>query len=124
MDDRREKVRKATRQARDANRRHTAKSLVDRLKKEQDRAWENLKEKQDSAVELHAPFGSVIRIARIDEYSDSNDTLLVVGRDDKSGEECQAIVPVESFYVIFRVREASKPKRKPVGFGAIRETGS
>jgi hypothetical protein len=47
VDDRREKVRKATRQARDANRRHTAKSLVDRLKKEQDRAWENLKEKQD-----------------------------------------------------------------------------
>ena len=106
----------STRQARDASMRHTAKSLVEKLKKRQDEAFENLKENQDLDVELHAPSGSVIRIVRIDEYSDSNDTLHVVGFDDTSDEECEAIVTVESFYVIFRVRETSKPERKPVGF--------
>jgi len=44
----------------------------DRLKKRQDEVWENLKENQGLAVELHAPSGTIIRIARIDEYSDSN----------------------------------------------------
>ena len=104
------------RQARDADMRHTAKSLVDRLKKRQDEVWENLKENQDLAVELPSQSGSVIRIVRIDEYSDSNDTLHVVGFDDTSGEECEAIVTVENFYVIFRVREVSNPERKRVGF--------
>ena len=106
----------STRQARDASMRHTAKSLVERVMKEQDRVFENLKEKQDLAVELHAPSGSVIRIARFYEYTDSNDTLRVVGFDDTSGEECEAIVTVENFYVIFRVREVSNPERKRVGF--------
>jgi hypothetical protein len=93
------------------------KSLWDKLKKEQDERRANLKENEDLAVELHTPSGSVIRIGMIVEYEDSNDVLLVRGWDvSPSGEVCTAIVPVESFYVVFRVIEASKPKRNPVGY--------
>jgi hypothetical protein len=93
------------------------KSLVDKLKKEQNERRANLKENEDLDVELHTPSGSVIRIGMIGEYEDSNDVLLVRGWDvSPSGEVCTAIVPVENFYVVFRVIEASKPKRNPVGF--------
>ena len=107
----------STRQANVANTRLTVKSLWDKLKKEQDERRANLKENEDLAVELHTPSGSVIRIGMIVEYEDSNDVLLVRGWDvSPSGEVCTAIVPVESFYVVFRVIEASKPKRNPVGY--------
>jgi hypothetical protein len=100
------------------NTRPTVKSLVDKLKKEQNERRANLKENEDLDVELHAPSGSVIRIGSIGEYEDSNDVLLVRGWDVSShGEVCTAIVPVESFYVVFRVIEESEPEeRNPVGF--------
>jgi hypothetical protein len=126
VDERRKALGKATRQARrqarDANRRTDAKSLWEKLKEQHDTTRKKLKGREgkyDLSLELHAPSGSVIRMANISYYADTYDALLVVGRDDTSGEECQAIVPVESFYVIFRVREASKPERKPVGFNAV-----
>ena len=90
----------------------SAKSLWDKLKNQHLTAREKLEtmEKQlDLALELHAPSGSVIRIANISYYQDTDDALLVVGRDVSSGEECQAIVPVQSFYVIFRISEVRDP---------------
>jgi hypothetical protein len=105
-----------------ANMRPTAKSLWDKLRHEEAKAREKLEtmeDKYDLALELHAPSGSVIRIAKISYYPDTNDALLVVGRDVSSGEECQAIVPVQSFYVIFRISEAREPERKPIGFHVV-----
>ena len=99
----------------------SAKSLWDKLRNQHLTAREKLEtmEKQlDLALELHAPSGSVIRIGSIGEYEDSNDVLLVRGWDVSShGEVCTAIVPVESFYVVFRVIEENEPEeRNPVGF--------
>jgi hypothetical protein len=107
----------------------SAKSLWDKLKKQHVTAREKLEtiEKQlDLVLELHAPSGSVIRIANISYYPDTDDALLVVGRDVSSGEECQAIVPVQSFYVIFRIRtvEDREPERKPIGFHVVGAEGS
>jgi hypothetical protein len=104
----------------------SAKSLWDKLKKQHVTAREKLEtiEKQlDLVLELHAPSGSVIRIANISYYQET-DALLVVGRDVSSGEECQAIVPVQSFYVIFRISEEREPERKPIGFHVAGAEGS
>jgi hypothetical protein len=114
-------------QARLTSRRTGAKSLWAKLKEQHVAAREKLEtmeDKYDLALELHAPSGSVIRIGEIWYYPDTDDALRVVGTDDNTGETCQAIVPVEGFYVIFRIRETSKPERKPVGFHAVREEGS
>jgi hypothetical protein len=127
LDERRKSIRNAARQASLDNMRPTAKSLWDKLKKQHDAAREKLEtmEKQlDLTLELHAPSGSVIRIANISYYPDTNDALLVVGRDVSSGEECQAIVPVQSFYVIFRISEDREPERKPIGFYVVGAEGS
>jgi hypothetical protein len=100
----------------------TAKSLWDRLRKEEAKLRERLEtmeEEHDLAVELHAPSGTIIRIGMISYFTDTNDALLVQGRDVSSdGEACEAIVPVESFLVIFRITplEGGEPERKPVGF--------
>jgi hypothetical protein len=105
----------------------SAKSLWDKLKKQHVTAREKLEtmEKQlDLALELHAPSGSVIRIANISYYPDTDDALLVVGRDDTSGEECQAIVPIQNFYVIFRISEVREAERKPIGFHVVGAKGS
>jgi len=82
--------------------------------------------KHDLAVELHAPSGSIIRIGMIAYYPDTDDTLLVQGIDEPSGVACQAIVPVQSFYVIFRIRtvEDPEPERKPIGFQVVGAEGS
>ena len=117
----------AARQASLANMRPTAKSLWDKLKKQHDSAREQLKGREDNydlALELHAPSGSVIRIGVISYYLDTNDALLVQGIDVSSGDACQAIVPVQSFYVIFRISEDREPERKPIGFHVVGAEGS
>jgi hypothetical protein len=127
MDDRRMALRSAVQQGRLVNTRTTAKSLWDKLRKQHVAAREGLKgreDKYDLALELHAPSGSVIRIANISYFEDTDDALLVVGRDVLSGEECQAIVPVQAFYVIFRISESRDPERKPIGFNIVRAEGS
>ena len=82
--------------------------------------------RHDLAVELHAPSGSIIRIGMIAYYPDTDDTLLVQGIDEPSGVACQAIVPVQSFYVIFTMTtvEDREPERKPIGFDVERAEGS
>ena len=105
----------------------TAKSLWDKLKKEEAEIRERLEEMQYLAVELHAPSGTVIRIAIISYYTDTNDALLVQGFDVATGEPCKAIVPVHSFLVIFRigtVEEGRDPERKPMGFHVVKAEGS
>jgi hypothetical protein len=127
MDDRRMALRSAVQQGRLVNTRTTAKSLWDKLRKQHVAAREGLKgreDKYDLALELHAPSGSVIRIANISYFEDTDDALLVVGRDVLSGEECQAIVPVQAFYVIFRISESRDLERKPIGFNIVRAEGS
>jgi hypothetical protein len=100
----------------------TAKSLWDKLRKEEAKLrkrLETMEGKHDLAVELHAPSGTTIRIGMISYFPDTNDTLLVQGIDVSSDDEaCQAIVPVESFLVIFRITpvEGREPERKPIGF--------
>ena len=101
-----------------ANMRPTAKSLWDKLRKEEAKLREVLDEKQDLAVELHALSGTIIRIGWIAYDTDSNDTLLVQGIDRLSGETCRAIVPVQSFFVIFRIGtlEGDTAERGRIGF--------
>jgi hypothetical protein len=107
------------------NMRPTAKSLWDRLRKEEAKIRERLEETQDLALELHAPSGAIIRIGMISYFSDMNDTLLVQGIDISSGEACQAIVPVQSFLVIFRIRtvEGRDPERSRIGFHVYEAEG-
>jgi hypothetical protein len=127
MDERLSGLKKAAQQASLANKRLTAKSLWDKLRMEVAKVRERLEtrdEELDLALELHAPSGSAIRISNISYYPDTNDALLVVGRDVLSGEECQAIVPVQAFYVIFRISESRDPERKPIGFNIVRAEGS
>jgi hypothetical protein len=96
--------------------------LINRLMKVQADAEPNLKENQDLAAELHTPSGTVIRIGQIGSYIDTDDALLIKGRhvpsnDDPSDDECAAIVPVQNFYVIFRVRTVEEPAQKyPIGY--------
>ena len=107
----------------------TAKSLWDKLRKEEAKLRQRLatiEEEYDMAVELHAPSGAVIRIANISYFEDTNDALRVEGTDVMTGEACQAIVPVQSFLVIFRFTriEGREPKRKPMGFHVEGAAGS
>jgi|SRR5215204_2785874 len=107
----------------------TAKSLWDELRKEEAKLRERLEtmeEEHDLAVELHAPSGTTIRIGMISYFPDTNDTLLIQGKDVLTSEACQAIVPVESFLVIFRITpvEGREPGRKPVGFHVAGAEGS
>jgi hypothetical protein len=107
----------------------SAKSLWDKLRKEEAKLRERLETmegKHALAVELHAPSGSVIRIGMIAYYPDTDDTLLVQGIDVPSSIACQAIVPVQGFYVIFRITpvEDREPERKPIGFHVVGAEGS
>ncbi len=102
------------------NAKPSAQALVNKLKKLQANAEPNLKENQDLAVELHTPSGATIRIGEIGSYIDADDALLVKGRHKPSGDECAAIVPVQNFYVVFRVRTVEAPAQKrPIGFRVI-----
>jgi hypothetical protein len=107
----------------------TAKSLWDKLRKEEAKLrerMETMEEEHDLAVELHAPSGTTIRIGMISYFPDTDDTLLIQGKDVLTNEACQAIVPVESFLVIFRITpvEGREPERKPVGFHVAGAEGS
>jgi hypothetical protein len=100
----------------------SAEALINRLMKVQADAEPNLKENQDLTAELHTPSGTVIRIGQIGSYIDTDDALLVKGwhvpsDDDPSDEECAAIVPVQNFYVVFRVKTVEEPAQKQkIGF--------
>jgi hypothetical protein len=50
----------------------------------------------------------------------------VQGIDVPSSIACQAIVPVQGFYVIFRITpvEDREPERKPIGFHVVGAEGS
>jgi hypothetical protein len=107
----------------------TAKSLWDKLRREEVKLRKRLatmEEEYDMAVELHAPSGTVIRIANIFYFKDTNDALGVQGTDVVTKEACEAIVPVQSFLMIFRCTrvEGREPERKPVGFHVERAEGS
>jgi hypothetical protein len=100
------------------NMKPSAKALGNKLKDLQ----ANLQENQELAVELHAPSGAVIRIRRLSSYDDTDDTLLVQGEDKKSGDPCAAIVPVQNFYVVFRVTTVEDPAQKrSIGFHNIED---
>lgn len=60
----------------------------------------------------------LIRIANISYFADTNDILGVQGIDVRTTQACQAIVPVQSFLVIFRFTrvEGREPERRPIGF--------
>lgn len=68
----------------------------------------------------------LIRIARIFYFEDTNDILGVQGIDVRTREACQAIVPVQSFLVIFRftIVVGRESERKPIGFHIEGEEGS
>ena len=105
------------------NMRPTAESLWNKLKKREARLRSVLEVNQDLAVELHAPSGSIIRIGEIGYYTDTDDALIIQGIDVLSGEFCQAIVPVQIFYVVFRIRTVEDPaqERRPIGFRALED---
>jgi hypothetical protein len=129
MDERLSRLKKAAQQASLANKRLTAKSLWDKLRKEEANlreGLEKLEERYDLALELHAPSGQIIRIGEVGYYPDTNDTLRVQGIDVETRVQCNAIVPVESFYGIFRITplEGSELERKPIGFHVERAEGS
>jgi hypothetical protein len=82
----------------------------------------NLQENQDLDVELHTPSGAVIRITHLWSYDDTDDTLLVQGTDEKSGDLCAGIVPVQTFYVVIRVKTVVDPAQKRrIGFHNIED---
>ncbi len=112
------------------NTRPTAKSLWDKLKSDQAEIEKNLEEREetyDLAVELHTPAGTKIRIGTIWYYPDTNDALRVEGDDVSNPDEhCIAIVPVQSFLVVFRMRkvEEGEPERNRIGFRIYDADGS
>ena len=101
-----------------ANMKPSAKALGNKLEGLQ----ANLQENQELALELHTPSGAVIRITQLSSYEDTDDTLLVQGTDEKSDEPCAAIVPVQNFYVVFRVKTVEDPAQKRrIGFHNIKD---
>jgi hypothetical protein len=68
----------------------------------------------------------LIRIANISYFEDTNDILGVQGIDVRTREACQAIVPVQSFLVIFRFTrvDSLEPQREPIGFHVAGAEGS
>jgi hypothetical protein len=104
------------------NMKPSADALLNKLKRLEDNTRPNVKEDQDLAVELHTPSGAVIRIGEIGSYLDTDDALLVKGIDKSSGDACAAIVPVQNFYVVFRVTTVEDPAQKrPIGFRVIED---
>jgi hypothetical protein len=104
------------------NMKPSADALLNKLKGLEDNTRPNVKEDQDLAVELHTLSGAVIRIGEIGSYRDTDDALLVKGIDTLSGDPCAAIVPVQNFYVVFRVSPVEDPAQKqPIGFRRIED---
>jgi hypothetical protein len=104
------------------NMKPSAEALLNKLKRLEANTRPNLKEDQDLAVELHTLSGAVIRIGEIGSYLDTDDALLVKGMDTLSGDPCAAIVPVQNFYVVFRVTTVEDPaQRQPIGFRTIED---
>jgi hypothetical protein len=120
----------APRPVRLTNTQPTAKSLWDKLRTDHaeiEKWLEEQEETYDLSVELHTPAGTKIRIGNIAYYPDTNDALRVEGDDVSNPDEhCIAIVPVQSFVAVFRMRkvEEGEPERNRIGFRVYNAEGS
>jgi hypothetical protein len=70
-----------------------AESVYERIKKREAIILAGMNDTQALIVEYHATAQMVVRVAEVGYYADSDDTLLLVGKDAATGDYCEVMVP-------------------------------